>query len=86
MLPHSTCWRFILILFTHRRLGLPSGLFPSCFLTKTLYASLLSSMPAACPSLIILIDLITRIKLVRSTGRKAPRYVVLSIPLFPRPC
>ena len=35
--PHPTCWRSILILSTHLRLGLPSGLFPSGFRTKTLY-------------------------------------------------
>ena len=29
--PHSTSWRPILILSTHLRLGLPSGLFPSGF-------------------------------------------------------
>ena len=35
--PHPTPWRSILI-STHLRLGLPSGLFPSSFATKTLYA------------------------------------------------
>ena len=35
--PHPTSWRSILILSTHLRLGLPSGLLPSGFLIKTLY-------------------------------------------------
>ena len=35
--PHPTFWRSILILSTHLCLGLPSGLFPSGFPTKTLY-------------------------------------------------
>ena len=40
--PHHTSWRFILILSSHLRLGLPSGLFPSGFPTKSLYTPLLS--------------------------------------------
>jgi len=40
--PHFTSWRFILILSINLRLGLPSGLFPSGFLTKILYATFLS--------------------------------------------
>ena len=40
--PHPTSWKSILILSTHLRLGLPSGLFPSGFPTKTLYTPLSS--------------------------------------------
>ena len=35
--PHSSYWRSILILSSHLQLGLPNGLFPSGFPTKTLY-------------------------------------------------
>ena len=35
--PHPTSWRSNLILSTHLRLGLPSGLLPSGFPSKTLY-------------------------------------------------
>ena len=35
--PHPTSWRSVLILSTHLLLGLPSGLLPSGFPSKTLY-------------------------------------------------
>ena len=82
--PHPTSWRSIPILSTHLRLGLPSGLFPSGFPTKTLYVppphpyaphaqpisffSILS--PAQC--------------WVRITDHLAPRYALSSIPPLPR--
>ena len=58
--PHPTPWRSILILSTHLRLGLPSDLFPSGFLTKTLYTPLSSPIRATCPAHLILLDFITR--------------------------
>ena len=46
--PHPTCWRSIILLSTHLRLGLPSGLLPSGFPTKTLYTPLSSTIRATC--------------------------------------
>ena len=48
--PHTTSWRSILILSTHLRLGLPSGLLPSGFPSKTIYTPLSSPIHATCPA------------------------------------
>ena len=45
-----TSVKFILILSSHLRLGLPRGLFPSGYPTKTLYACLDNSMHATSPA------------------------------------
>ena len=58
--PHPIAGRSILILSSHPHLGLPSGIFPSGFPTKTLYTPLLSLIPVTCPAYLIFIDLITR--------------------------
>jgi len=60
-LSNPTSWISTIILSSHLRLGLPSGLFPSCFPTKTMYTPLLSLICATCPVHLIILDLITRI-------------------------
>ena len=78
--PHTTSWRSIRILSTHLRLGLPSGLLPSGFPSKTLYTpSPHQYAPHAQPISFFSI-LSTAQNWVRSTNHLAPRYAISSIP------
>ena len=83
--PHPTSSRSVLILSTHLCLGLPSGLLPSGFPTKTLYTPLSSPIRATCPAHLIFSILLPAQYWVRSTNHLAPRYVVSSISSLPRP-
>ena len=77
-----TSLRSILILSSHLRLGLPSGLFPSGFPTETLCATLLSPVRATCPAHLILLDIITR-----TTCGEQYRSLSSSLgSFFPLPC
>ena len=58
--PTSHFRKIHLIFSSHLGLGLPSGLFPSDFPTKTPYTLLLSLIRATCPAHLILLDFIAR--------------------------
>ena len=81
--PHTTSWRPILILSTHLCLGLPSGLLPSGFPSKTLYtASPHPYAPHAQP--ISFFSILSPAQYwVSSTNYLAPRYAISSIPPLP---
>ena len=83
--PHPTSWRSILILSIHLHLGLPSGLLPSGFPSKTLYTpSPHPYTPHAQP--ISFFSILSPAEYwVRSTNHLAPRCAISSIPPLPRP-
>ena len=75
--PHPTSWRCVLILSTHLRLSLPSGLFPSGFTTKTLYTPLSSPYAPHSQPISFFSILSPAQYWVRSTDHLAPRYAIV---------
>jgi len=80
ILPYPTSWRFILILSSHFRLGLPSGLFPSGFSTKTLYTPLTHSRYMLRPSHS------SRFYHPKNTGWRVQTIKLLNMYVSPLPC
>ena len=83
--PHPTSWRYILILSTHLRLGLPSGSFPPVSSPRP-YTPPSSHPYAPHAQPISFFSVLTPAQYwVRSTNHLAPSYAVSSIPPLPRP-
>jgi hypothetical protein len=75
---HSISPRSILILSTHIRLGLPSGLFPSGFLTNILHAFLLFLFVRHALPISYSLTWSLKSYFTKSTNYEAPHYVVSS--------
>ena len=78
--PHPTSWRSTLILSTHLCLGLPTGLFTSCFPNPSHHPYAPHARPIPFFSILSPAQY-----WVTSTNQLAPRYAISSIPPLPRP-
>jgi hypothetical protein len=74
------------VLFSHLRLGLPSGLFPSGVPNKTLFAPHFSLTRSTRPAHLILLDFITRIGMGSTEQQRSLSSSLCNfpIPLLPR--
>ena len=83
--PHPTSWRSLLMLSTHLRLGLLSGLLPSGFTTKTLYTPFTHPYAPHAQPISFFSILSPAQYWVRSANHLVPRFAISSIPPLPRP-
>jgi len=85
MQSQSVSLKSIIISSSHLLLGLPSGLFPFSFCTKTLHVFLLSPTRVSCPVHLTL-NHFNKLKYLASTNHKVSHYAVpSSLPLLPPP-